>query len=228
MTCSTDLAEPILAENADRYTMFPIKYPEVGSVRVMILCCLIACHAEDSVRRCPGAPMDARGARFENGKEDTRTAPAGTKGYHPATPTHESPRPPWQIWEMYKKAEASFWTGGAGMDGELRLCAIGHVLRQAGMQLPGVDLSTCHSPPAAAEEVDLGGDMQDWEKLNENEKHFVSHILAFFAGADGIVLENLGVRFMKEITIPEVRGLCPRLVVPKGQISIALIVPTRS
>lgn len=59
-------------------------------------------------------------------------------------------------------------------------------------------------PPPSAEEVDLGSDMQDWEKLNENEKHFISHILAFFAGADGIVLENLGVRFMKEVTIPEV------------------------
>lgn len=71
------------------------------------------------------------------------------------------------IWEMYKKAEASFWT---------------------------------------AEEVDLGSDLQDWVKLTDNERHFISHILAFFAASDGIVLENLGARFMKEITLPEARA----------------------
>lgn len=57
----------------------------------------------------------------------------------------------------------------------------------------------------AAEEVDLGSDAQHWESLNDNEKHFVSHVLAFFAASDGIVNENLGVRFMKEVQIPEVR-----------------------
>lgn len=61
-------------------------------------------------------------------------------------------------------------------------------------------------PLSVAEEVDLGSDMQDWEKLNGNERHFISHILAFFAGSDGIVLENLGVRFMKEVTVPEARA----------------------
>ncbi|KAL4450565.1 hypothetical protein ABPG77_000921 [Micractinium sp. CCAP 211/92] len=71
------------------------------------------------------------------------------------------------IWEFYKKAEASFWT---------------------------------------AEEVDLGSDLKDWERLNADEKHFVSHILAFFAASDGIVLENLGARFMKEIQVPEARA----------------------
>ena len=51
--------------------------------------------------------------------------------------------------------------------------------------------------------------MQDWEKLNDGERHFISHILAFFAGSDGIVNENLGAQFMKEVTVPEVRrGLC--------------------
>lgn len=45
-----------------------------------------------------------------------------------------------------------------------------------------------------------------WETLNENEKHFVSHVLAFFAASDGIVNENLGIRFMKEIQIPEARA----------------------
>ncbi|EEH56820.1 uncharacterized protein MICPUCDRAFT_33344 [Micromonas pusilla CCMP1545] len=71
------------------------------------------------------------------------------------------------IWEMYKKAEASFWT---------------------------------------AEEVDLSDDMKHWEKLSDDEKHFISHILAFFAASDGIVLENLGVRFMGEVQIPEARA----------------------
>jgi ribonucleoside-diphosphate reductase beta chain len=70
------------------------------------------------------------------------------------------------IWEMYKKAEASFWT---------------------------------------AEEIDLSPDLKDWEKLNDGERHFVSHVLAFFAASDGIVNENLAVNFMKEVQIPEAR-----------------------
>ncbi|KAK0500766.1 ribonucleotide reductase small subunit [Armillaria luteobubalina] len=65
-----------------------------------------------------------------------------------------------KIWEMYKKAEASFWT---------------------------------------AEEMDLQMDIYDWSnKLNENEHHFISHVLAFFAASDGIVNENLVERFSKE------------------------------
>ena len=72
-----------------------------------------------------------------------------------------------QVWEMYKKSEASFWT---------------------------------------AEEVDLSADYKDWERLKSGEKHFISHVLAFFASSDGIVLENLAVRFMKEIQIPEARA----------------------
>lgn len=71
------------------------------------------------------------------------------------------------VWEMYKKAEASFWT---------------------------------------AEEVDLSSDQRHWDGLTKDEKHFVSHILAFFAASDGIVLENLAVRFMKEVQIPEARA----------------------
>ena len=55
------------------------------------------------------------------------------------------------------------------------------------------------------EEIDLSKDRADWEKLNENERHFIKNILAFFAGSDGIVLENLGVRFLKEVQIPEAR-----------------------
>ncbi len=56
----------------------------------------------------------------------------------------------------------------------------------------------------AAEEVDLSQDQKHWEKLEPDERHFISHVLAFFAASDGIVLENLAVRFMKEIQIPEV------------------------
>merc|ERR1712184_157491 len=71
------------------------------------------------------------------------------------------------IWRMYKKAQASFWT---------------------------------------AEEVDLEKDLKDWnEKLKEDERYFVSHVLAFFAASDGIVNENLVERFMQEIQIPEAR-----------------------
>jgi len=71
-----------------------------------------------------------------------------------------------EVWEMYKKAEASFWT---------------------------------------AEEVDLSKDLADWESLNDDERHFVSHVLAFFAASDGIVNENLVERFSQEVQIPEAR-----------------------
>jgi len=70
------------------------------------------------------------------------------------------------IWEMYKKEEASFWT---------------------------------------AEEIDLNQDISDWKKLNDGEKHFISHVLAFFAASDGIVNENLAVNFMKEVQYPEAK-----------------------
>jgi ribonucleoside-diphosphate reductase subunit M2 len=72
-----------------------------------------------------------------------------------------------QIWEMYKKHEASFWT---------------------------------------AEEIDLSQDTKDWEKLNDSEKHFIKHVLAFFAASDGIVLENLGDNFSTEVQVPEARA----------------------
>ncbi|KAL3611875.1 hypothetical protein D5086_002895 [Populus alba] len=91
--------EPLLAENPDRFCMFPIQYPS--------------------------------------------------------------------IWEMYKKAEASFWT---------------------------------------AEEVDLSSDLGHWENLTPDEKHFISHVLAFFAASDGIVLENIAGRFMKEVQVSEARA----------------------
>jgi ribonucleotide reductase beta subunit family protein with ferritin-like domain len=46
-----------------------------------------------------------------------------------------------------------------------------------------------------AEEIDLANDLKDWELLSNNERHFVSHILAFFAACDGIVNENLAQNF---------------------------------
>lgn len=71
------------------------------------------------------------------------------------------------IWQMYKKAEASFWT---------------------------------------AEEIDLSPDLQDWEnKMNDNEKHFISHVLAFFAASDGIVNENLAQSFLEKVQYAEAK-----------------------
>jgi ribonucleoside-diphosphate reductase beta chain len=72
-----------------------------------------------------------------------------------------------KIWEWYKKSVASFWT---------------------------------------AEEVDLTQDQIDWEqKLTDSERHFVKHVLAFFAASDGIVNENLVLNFMREVQIAEAR-----------------------
>ena len=56
------------------------------------------------------------------------------------------------------------------------------------------------------EEVDLSKDLNHWDKLTPNERHFISHILAFFAASDGIVLENLAVRFMSDVKMAEVRA----------------------
>ena len=70
------------------------------------------------------------------------------------------------IWQFYKKAEASFWT---------------------------------------AEEIDLGQDLTDWEKLNDGERHFISHVLAFFAASDGIVNENLAEHFVAEVQYTEAK-----------------------
>ena len=56
-----------------------------------------------------------------------------------------------------------------------------------------------------AEEIDLSSDQKDWENLNDGERHFISHVLAFFAASDGIVNENLAVNFMSEVQLPEAR-----------------------
>lgn len=95
---NTQIVEPILAENKNRFVLFPIKYHN--------------------------------------------------------------------LWQAYKKAESSFWT---------------------------------------AEEIDFSKDLDDWNKLNDNEQYFIKNIIAFFAGSDGIVLENLVGNFCNEIQIPEAR-----------------------
>ncbi|XP_055331603.1 ribonucleoside-diphosphate reductase subunit M2 B-like isoform X1 [Paramacrobiotus metropolitanus] len=70
------------------------------------------------------------------------------------------------IWKMYKKAVASFWT---------------------------------------TEEVDLSKDVKHWESLKDDERYFISHVLAFFAASDGIVNENLVERFSQEVQVTEAR-----------------------
>jgi|TARA_B110000971_G_C19999748_1_gene496195 ribonucleoside-diphosphate reductase beta chain len=71
------------------------------------------------------------------------------------------------IWEWYKKCEASFWT---------------------------------------AEEIDLSEDLNDWkEKLTDDERYFIKHILAFFAASDGIVNENLAENFVNEVQYSEAK-----------------------
>lgn len=95
---SFDTTEPILQSSADRFVIYPIKYPKV--------------------------------------------------------------------WEMYKKAVASFWT---------------------------------------VEEIEVERDIVDWKKLTPNEQKFIKMVLAFFAASDGIVNENLAIRFSNEVQVPEVR-----------------------
>lgn len=55
------------------------------------------------------------------------------------------------------------------------------------------------------EEIDLSKDMKDWEKLTDGERHFIKNILGFFAGSDGIVMENLATRFTREVQWPEAK-----------------------
>ncbi|RVW55489.1 Ribonucleoside-diphosphate reductase small chain A [Vitis vinifera] len=99
-----------------------------------------------------------------------------------------------QLWEMYKKAEASFWTAGE-VYVDSRSGANGDILVAVVMMIVVV-----------SEEVDLSHDVQQWESLSNSEKHFISHVLAFFAASDGIVLENLAARFLHDIQIPEARA----------------------
>lgn len=55
-------------------------------------------------------------------------------------------------------------------------------------------------------EVDLSKDVSDWLKLNKEEKHFISYVLAFFVASDGIVNENLVERFFQEVQVSEARS----------------------
>lgn len=55
------------------------------------------------------------------------------------------------------------------------------------------------------EEIDLAKDMKDWVKLTPNEQHFIKNVLAFFAGSDGIIQENIAARFMNDIQLSEAR-----------------------
>ena len=57
-----------------------------------------------------------------------------------------------------------------------------------------------------AEEIDFSKDMDDWDGLSDNEKHFIKYILAFFAGSDGIVFENINNNFADEIQLTEARS----------------------
>ena len=57
-----------------------------------------------------------------------------------------------------------------------------------------------------AEEVDLSKDLTDWAQLKPDEKKFISMVLAFFAASDGIVLENLALRFMGDVQVAEIRS----------------------
>jgi ribonucleoside-diphosphate reductase beta chain len=57
-----------------------------------------------------------------------------------------------------------------------------------------------------AEEIDLSKDTKDWNNMTENEQYYIKMILAFFASSDGIVLENLGMRFMNEVQLAEAKA----------------------
>jgi len=56
------------------------------------------------------------------------------------------------------------------------------------------------------EEIDLSKDLGDWDKLSKEEQHFISKVLAFFAASDGVVMENLAVRFMNDVQLAEIRA----------------------
>ncbi|MHA7877774.1 MAG: ribonucleoside-diphosphate reductase small subunit [Bacteroidota bacterium] len=56
-----------------------------------------------------------------------------------------------------------------------------------------------------AEEIDLSQDLKDWEKLDDGERHFISHVLAFFAASDGIVNENIAENFVAEVQYTEAK-----------------------
>lgn len=56
------------------------------------------------------------------------------------------------------------------------------------------------------EEIDLAADLKDWDKLTDDERHFIKMVLAFFAASDGIVMENIDMNFSKDVHIAEARS----------------------
>ena len=78
------------------------------------------------------------------------------------------------------------------------------------------------------EEIDLSKDMNDWVKLNDNERYFIKNILGFFAGSDGIVMENLATRFMREVQWPEAKFFysCQNLLEAVHSESYSLLIDT--
>lgn len=78
------------------------------------------------------------------------------------------------------------------------------------------------------EEIDLSKDLAHWEKLTDNERFFIKNILGFFAGSDGIVMENLATRFMREIQIPEAKFFysCQNLMEAVHSESYSLLIDT--
>ena len=57
-----------------------------------------------------------------------------------------------------------------------------------------------------SEEISYTDDIPDWEQLNSEEQYFISNVLSFFAGSDGIIFENLSINFIDEIKVPEIRA----------------------
>jgi ribonucleotide reductase beta subunit family protein with ferritin-like domain len=79
-----------------------------------------------------------------------------------------------------------------------------------------------------AEEIDLSKDMAHWITLTDNERHFIKNILGFFAGSDGIVMENLATRFMREVQWPEAKFFytCQNLMEAVHSESYSLLIDT--
>ena len=136
------LPEPLLTADSSRFVLFPIQHSDVR------LIFRFHCNSQLNLTTCLKLVL-------------TTVRPISNNNYLTTYDFFCQ-----QIWEMYKKAEASFWT---------------------------------------AEEIDLSSDHKDWNNMSDNERHFVSHILAFFAASDGIVNENLAQNFSAEIQCSEAR-----------------------
>lgn len=78
------------------------------------------------------------------------------------------------------------------------------------------------------EEIDLSKDLTDWTRLTDNERHFIKHILGFFAGSDGIVMENLSTRFTNDVGAAEAKFFyaCQNLMESVHSESYALLIDT--